>query len=48
MRHVIDINAEKNIIEHLVSTCIGGSHSKDGEKAREDLRDLKIKRSLWL
>lgn len=49
MRHVIDImHAEKNIIKNLVGTCIGGSHSKDGEKSREDLHDLRIRRALWL
>ena len=49
VRHVIDLmHAEKNIIEHLVGTCLDGTHSKDGVKAREDLRNLKIRRSLWL
>ena len=48
VQHVLHImHAEKNIIEHLVTMCIGGSHTKYGVKAREDLKDLKVKRSLW-
>ena len=31
-----------------MNTCLDGTQSKDGVKAREDLRNLKIKRSLWL
>ena len=44
VRHVLDImHAEKNIIKHIVGTCISGSHSKDGVNARNDLRNLKLK-----
>jgi hypothetical protein len=51
IRHVLDVmHAEKNIIEHLIGTCLDGTHSKDGEKAREDLRLMNVrqKKSLWL
>ena len=41
------MHIEKNIIKHLMSTCLDRSQSKDGVKAREDLRKLKIKRLLW-
>ena len=49
VRHVLDVmHAEKNFAEHIVGTCLGGSHSKDGENARKDLKTLKLKPQLWL
>ena len=49
MRHVLDVmHAEKNFAEHILGTCLGGSHSKDGENARKDLKSLKLKPQLWL
>jgi len=49
MRHVLDVmHAENNIAKHIVGTCLGGSHSKDGENARKDFKSLKLKPQLWL
>ena len=42
------MHAEKNIIEHIVGTCLDGTHLKDRVKAREDLHKMRIKGSLWL
>ncbi|GKB11908.1 hypothetical protein Tco_0845831 [Tanacetum coccineum] len=49
LKHNLDVmHIEKNVLENLVCTLLMNDKSKDTNKARQDLEELKIQKELWL
>ncbi|GKF32693.1 hypothetical protein Tco_0102491 [Tanacetum coccineum] len=49
LKHNLDVmHIEKNVLESLLGTLLMNDKSKDTNKARQDLEELKIRSKLWL
>ncbi|GJT90508.1 uncharacterized protein Tco_1079353 [Tanacetum coccineum] len=49
LKHNLDVmHIEKNVLESLLGTLLMNDKSKDTNKARQDLEELKIRPELWL
>ncbi|GKE70210.1 hypothetical protein Tco_1528282 [Tanacetum coccineum] len=49
LKHNLDVmHIEKNVLESLMGTLLMNDKSKDTNKARQDLEELKIRKDLWL